>query len=377
MNGNMLLILFWLSLIIILYTYLAYPLFLVIISLLYKKPKLNLIDNYTPSVSLIVAAFNEEKTIREKIINSLNLNYPKDKLEIIVFSDGSTDKTDEIVKQFYNQGVKLYRYEGRMGKTKCQNMTIKKAIGEIIVFSDNSIFDKNAILEIVKPFSNKKISCVGGQLKYIGHNNKKTSENIYWKIEKFIKKQENKINSNLGVSGGIYAVRKENYIPLPADIISDFAEPLMQIKAGFKVAYAEKAICYEKNIFNAKYEFNRKVRTILRGLNAFKIIKGLLNPFKYPLISFQLISHKILRWKVPILLILLFGVNIFLIKINNFYFYFLYLQLLSYILAILGIFIKRKPFSIFYYFCLINLAALKATIQYVLGKNIIVWDTKR
>ncbi|MDD4364019.1 MAG: glycosyltransferase family 2 protein, partial [Atribacterota bacterium] len=232
-------IIYYFSILLLSYIYLGYPLSLYSLSL-FKKYNIIYLVGYLPSVSIIIAAYNEEKVIEDKIKNTLELDYPKEKLEIIVFSDSSKDNTDDIVKRYEKVGVKLLRIEGRKGKTFCQNRAVKHAKGEIVVFSDaNSIYQSDAIKKLVRNFADKQIGCVSGELKYFSsdNNNDKNSEGFYWKYEKMIKRLESKNSSLVGANGAIYAVRKKLYVFLEDFAISDFTEPLMIFKNGCRVIY--------------------------------------------------------------------------------------------------------------------------------------------
>lgn len=358
--------------ILIIYIYFIYPLIIFLLSKLIKKEIKH--KEIYPFVSIIIAAYNEEKIIEKKILNTLELDYPKEKLEIIVFSDASSDNTDNIIKKYINNGVKLFRFGGRQGKTYCQNESIKKAKGEIIVFSDaNSIYDKLAIKNLVFNFSDSKVGVVCGELKYLKNNI--SEEGIYWKIERFLKEKESLINSCLGANGSIYALRKSLYLNLPLKAISDFIAPFLIYKQNYRVIYEKKAFCFEE-IGNNKNEFKRKKRIILRSLNSLKYIKEFLNPLKYGFYSIQLWSHKLLRWLIPYLLIILLISNLFLINLQ-FFKILLYIQFIFYLLAIIGIKYRFKFFSIPYYFCLINLASLLAFIDYIKGKTKTTWEISR
>jgi len=362
-------IIFWLSLGILGYTYILYPVSLIILSSF--KPKIKYNQEYLPTVSLIIAAYNEEHIIAKKIRNSLDLNYPKDKLEIIVFSDGSTDKTENIVKKL---GIKLLSYPDHPGKTACQNQAIQEAKNEIIVFSDaNSIYDKNAIKEIVKPLQYDKIGVSVGSLNY----NEKDQESLYWKFEKFLKEKESQLNSILGANGAIYALKKNNYIPLRPELISDFIEPLkILIIKNKKTTYCPTAKAHEESTKSLKKDFKRKSRIILRSLNSLKEIKILFHPNKFPVLSYQLFWHKLMRWFSPIFLILLFLSNWYW-QPSGGYQIFYKLQLCFYISGIIGINFKLPIIKTIAYFLTINTAALKAIINFIIGKQAITWTKQR
>ena len=366
------------------YVYVGYPLLTFLIgSFKIRKEYKN--DAYIPSVTLIIAAYNEELKIEEKITNSLNLEYPKEKLQIIVFSDGSTDRTNELVQNFVSQGVKLIELPHRMGKTIGQNMAVDEADGEIIIFSDaNAFYQKDAIKKIVRNFSDPSIGGVCGELVY--KNDEKSligeAEDVYWNYEKFLKKYENNFNAILGANGSIYAVRKELYVPLAKNIISDFIEPLKIIEQGYHFLYEPAALSFEQSNFNFVQEYNRKKRIVNRSFYSLMEHKEFLNPIKHPILCFQLFSHKILRWFALLFFFVLFVCNVFLLGSNLFNLYFI-LQILFYIIATLGFFYEKKEKSniIFYvpfYFILVNFASLKGISDYIFKRRkIFAWEPIR
>ena len=377
---------------ILFYIYFGYPILLLLISI-FKKNNIKMSEDYLPGVSLIIAAYNEQAVIKDKIENSLKLKYPKDRLEIIVFSDVSSDRTDEIVKQYEKKGIKLVRIEGRKGKTICQNETVKLAKGEIIVFSDaNSMYEPAAIKKIVRNFYSEKIGCVVGELKYgvLNSTNIVKGENVYWNYDKILKKLESKICSVVTGNGAIYGLRKNIYVPLERNIISDFIEPLVIFKKGYKIVYEPEAVAWENTAENSQKEFGRRIRIVTRS--ACSLIKNkslceLLNPFRYGIFSVQLLSHKVLRWFSGVLLILIFLFNIFLLGSGGFYnFYNLAMlgQGIFYIFAIWGfineIWLKRKSRKIphvAYYFCLSCVAMLYGVVNAFRGKEMVTWEKVR
>lgn len=377
---------FYICLILLLYTYLGYPILLIIISKIKKNKKFGMShDGYQPNVSMIIPCFNEEEQIKEKLQNTLKLDYPKDKFEILVISDGSTDSTTQIVRKYRDKGVVLIDRRKNQGKTTVQNIAADIAKGEILVFSDaNAFYEKNALQEIVKPFNHDSIGGVCGQIQFKSVKNQYSvsgEEKTYWKYEQFLKIQESKITSTIGANGAIYALRRNLYTPLPEGIISDLVEPLMLIKKGFQVLYQHTAVAREVISISFKKEFKRKFRIILRSWHGILYAKDLLNPFKYSFFALQVISHKILRWLIPLFLIVLFTTN-FLLLFNNFYRITLIIQLILYCFALIGwilntIGLNFKIFKLPFYFCLVNLAAFKAFIYFIMGKNIVTWEPQR
>ena len=376
--------LFFFFIFIILYVYLGYPLVITLLAAINRKT-VTKDDNYEPSVSLIIAAYNEEAIIAEKLNNCLLLNYPKDKLEIIVFSDASTDRTAEIVKSFEQDHIILIDLTERKGKTAGQNLAATQATGEIIIFSDaNALYQEDAIRKIVRNFNDPSVGCVCGELVYYSEDKSLIgdAENVYWDYEKFIKRQEDRAASILGANGSIYAVRKQLYSPLPEDIISDFIEPFKIIAQGYRVVYEPEAISFEQSTTNFIEEYHRKKRIINRSFYSLLYFSSFLNPFRYPLLSFQLFSHKILRWMIPVYLPIIFIVNMFLLK-SLFFQVTFGLQIIFYVTALLGYVLEKNRWhNIFFYapfyFCLVNIASLDAIINlFIKRKNVVTWNPIR
>ena len=293
---------FWISLGIVTLVTLGYPVFLAVAAPLMRRPWL--ITDAEPFVSLIIAAHNEERTIGQKLDNVLALDYPRDRLEIIVASDGSTDLTDEICESFRDRGVLLRRFP-RTGKTGMQNTVARTARGEILVFSDaNAMYQPDAIRMLVRNFSDPAVGCVCGQLVYRVHREGAGNcERRYWNYEKFIKRRESELSSLIGANGSIYAVRHADYVEIPNDLISDFVEPLTLVACGRRVVYEPEAISVEDASTSYADEFRRKVRILTRSIQGLLHMRALLNPFVYGIFSFQLLMHKLMRYLVPVFLV--------------------------------------------------------------------------
>jgi len=378
---------FWVLFGIIFYIYFGYLLFLVFLSLFYRKSTQNK-ETYEPTVSIIIAAYNEESIIEQKIENTLMLDYPKDKIEIIVFSDASTDKTDEIIKRNAYRGIKLIRIEGRMGKTYCKNEALKMAKGEIIVFSDaNSIYELQNIHVLVKHFKNPSVGCVSGELRYINGKSTVIAESIYWRYEQIVKHLESLISSLTSANGAIYAVRKALYEPLPSTAIDDLAASLMIRQKGYKVLYESKAVAWEATAKTISAEFHRRVRMVTRATYTLLWIptfRSLLNPFKNFILACQIWSHKILRWLSGLFLIFLFICNIILVGKNWIYDFLMIVQIFFYLLAILGYMIPvvlgKKDIKLThtaYYFCLSCIAMLTGFYNGLKKRTFIIWTPNR
>lgn len=373
---------FWILIGLIVYAYFGYPLLLSFISK-FKRERIEKKDIY-PNVSIIIAAHNEEKSIKDKIENTISLDYPKEKLEIIVASDSSTDRTNEIVSNCKDDRVKLLNFTKRKGKTFVQNEAVKEANGEIMLFSDaTTTYDSQVIKKMVQNFADSNVGAVGGELVFININENAIGGGggLYWKYEKFLKRKESQITSLIGVSGCCYAVRKDLYEPIGLDVISDFVIAQIVYKKGKKVVYEPGAVSFEETNDNVKDEFKMRVRIAVRTLYGLWYMRSLFNPLKYGFFAVQLISHKILRYLVPVILILLFLVNVIL-QINNplwLYKLILYLQIAFYVGAFLGrVFQKRKIFIYLpFYFCLTNFALLIGIVKFLRGEKQVLWDPLR
>jgi biofilm PGA synthesis N-glycosyltransferase PgaC len=249
-------VVFWLSLIFVVYTYFGYPVLLVIMVKLWGKP----VDKkeFTPSVTMIIAAHNEEQTIRKKLENALDMDYPKGKFDIIVMSDGSSDRTDDIVREFFNRKVRLIRVPERSGKAHAINTAVPEAQGEIILFADaRQYYDKNAIIELVRNFNDSKIGAVSGELYLVNHDGRGVGEGVgtYWKYEKLLRKMESRLYSTSGATGAIYAIRKDLYRQIPDDtILDDVVIPMNVVLSGYRVVFEENANAYDKVASTAKQE---------------------------------------------------------------------------------------------------------------------------
>jgi len=370
------------SLIVVIYCFIGYPILLIILSTL-KPRKIMISEENNLTVSIIIAAYNEENIIEEKIKNTLDLDYPNDRFEIIVASDASTDRTDEIVRKFKNKDIILFRREGRIGKTDIQNQAVNIAKGDIIIFSDaNALYDRDAIKKIVRNFSDDHVGGVCGNLLYMNFDqNIDVAENLYWKYEKYLKEMESALNSVLGANGSIYAVRRNLYVPLPPNLISDFVEPLKIVEQGYRVVYEKEAISREdiKSV-SGDQAFKRKVRINRRTIGALIYSLDFLGNRKNTLLFFQLISHKVLRYLMPFVLIVLYLLNIFVMNSILWKVCFS-LQSLFYLLSFIG-YLQRsnsRKKNIFYfpwYFVWTHIAILVGWFQFIKGDEVIVWETQ-
>jgi len=303
---------------VLIYIYIGYPVLLFLLKTVLPKKKVDK-EEIFPRVSILISCFNEEAVIREKLENTLALDYPKDKLEIIVVSDASTDSTDEIVRRYEKQGVRLIRQDENLGKTSGLNLAIPQTKGEIIIFSDaNAMYMPDAIGKLVRNFNDDSIGYVVGEARYrdINRTAAAKSESAYWRFEILLKKMESHIHSVVGGDGAVYAIRRELYERLLNSDINDFVNPLQIILKGYRGVYEPEAICYEELSGNFGKEFNRKIRIINRSFSGLMRMKAVLNPFKTGLFSLSVISHKLLRWFAPVFFVI-FIVSCFALSLFN------------------------------------------------------------
>lgn len=373
------LLVFAMSLLVILHSFIGYPLSLYLLTIFSIKNNDEISEE--KSVEIIIAAYNEEDIIADKIENSLSLEYPSDKFTITVFSDASSDGTDNIVESYTDEGVTLRRIEGRVGKTECQNITTAESDADIIVYSDaNSMYEPDAIKNLIRRFDSD-VDCVVGELRYRKKNNVE-SESVYWLMERLTKKLEGQVGSVVGGNGSIYAVRRSAYVPLPRGAISDFAEPLEVVRNGGRVAYASDALAWENTNQTVSEEQSRRERIVIRAWNSLAQYPDLLNPLRHPLFSYQLWSHTVLRWLTPVFLGIAAISAAFLTVINPVVFgVLLVTQIALYIIAGLGWVLESRNIEtptiiqVPYYFTSLNVSLLKSLVAFVSGKNVVTWET--
>ena len=370
---------------IILYIYIGYPLILILLQFLLPKKKINKKEIF-PEVSLLISCFNEEAVINEKLENALAVDYPRDKLEIIVISDASTDRTDEIVREFEDKGVQLIRQDKNLGKTCGLNLAVPIAKGEIIVFSDaNAIYMPDAIRKLVRNFYDEEVGYVVGEARYRDRKESPASqsESAYWELEMALKKMESNIHSVVGGDGAIYAIRRELYEELkPADI-NDFVNPLQIILKGYRGVYETEAICYEESAGQFKKEFKRKIRIINRSFSGLLRVVGVLNPLKTGFFSLEIISHKLLRWLAPVFMIIFTVISFGLSMLNIEIFQWSSLLIgMFFILSYIGYLFSEKynvwrVFYYPYYFMLVSFASLIGISRSLRGEVQTTWSTIR
>jgi cellulose synthase/poly-beta-1,6-N-acetylglucosamine synthase-like glycosyltransferase len=293
--------LFWLSLALLFYIYFGYPLLAKVIAKIADR-EVQKSGSYEPTVSILIAAYNEANDIGATLRNKLALDYPTDKIEVLVISDESDDGTDDIVHEVAEDAafpVRLFRQVPRQGKTSGLNTLVPEANGEIILFSDaNSHWDTQALKQLCSNFADPAVGYVTGKMVYVNKDGSLVGDgcSAYMKYENWLREQETKIGSVVGVDGGIDAMRRALYKPLRADQLPDFVQPLKVVEQGYRVVYEPEALLKEEALSDGSSEFSMRVRVSLRALWALKDMKHLMNPARDPIFALQLISHKMLRY---------------------------------------------------------------------------------
>ena len=367
-------------------TAIGYPLFLGIVGPLVRRKPLRGTDE--PTVTLIIAAYNEEAVIEKKLLNSLALDYPREKLEIIVASDGSTDRTHELVERYRNDGILLKSF-ARSGKTGVQNRVARLARGDILIFSDaNAMYRNDAVRKLVSNFADQMVGGVCGQLVYTVEEptGAGKSENLYWNYEKFMKQQESNLSSVVGANGSIYAVRRADYVEIDEDMISDFVEPLAIVRNGKRVVYEPEAISVELASTNYAAEFRRKVRILTRSILGLLRMRDLMNPLRFGMFAIQLIMHKLLRFITPSFLIVGFLAFAALAALAITPYRMLFVITVPVGVAALlvtrfgylvkpGFFLKLS--HMIYYYSMANYALVLAWLNVLRGRRITLWAPER
>jgi biofilm PGA synthesis N-glycosyltransferase PgaC len=382
-------ILFFLSLFFIVYVYVLYPLivftlasiaqmardFKYVLSRRDRRSELSRGDAW-PLVSVVIAVYNEEKIIEERIANCLSVDYPRDKMEIVIASDGSTDRTNEIVASHANDGVRLIALERRNGKAFALNRAIPEARGEILLLTDsNTMYENDAVRKLLRHFKNPEIGGVCGELRVKPFDDSTVEESAYWKFENFLKLMESRVDMTLGANGGIYAIRKEAFIPIPdGTIIDDFVIFLNVRRLGLRTLFDPEAVAYERSAPSLVHEYKRKVRIGAGDIQSIRLTGSFLDPRRGP-VSFAFWSHKVLRWSVPFFLIGLLVSNVATAPQGIFFAGFLGAQVLMYVLFGLGFLYRESVFfRLPHYFISMNMALFHGFVRYLIGAQKGTWN---
>lgn len=364
------------------YVYLGYPALLAVLSAFFRRERPPI--GYTPRLTLLICAYNEEAAIERKIRESLSLDYPSEKLEILVVSDASTDRTDEIVRSVRDPRVRLLRIEPRGGKTNAQNEAVKQCSGEVIVFSDaTATYHPKALLFLASHYLDSSVGAVSGRYKYFDPQDSSPTgfgSRAFWNYENTIKLFQSRIGTLTGCSGCIYSVRRANYIALDTDACSDLVQPLKIVRGGHRVAFEDRALAYEETTKNSSQEFRMRVRVATRGMRGVLSVPELLQPWRNPWTCFQLVSHKLLRWLVPVMLIFLFIGTAANLRLGVFALAF-WVQAAFYAFVLLSLIwpvhLRWRILGLPLFFCTLNAAALLSMLEVLRGQKFTTWNTVR
>lgn len=382
---NLVIIFFWLSFGLLAYHLLGYPLILFLANLLKprKKQRTNEPQQHFPSVTVLCPAYNEEEAIGAKIESFLKLDYPKDKVKMIVISDDSSDRTNEIVQSFSGQNVELLIQKPRRGKPSALNLARSELDSEFVLSTDaNSIFAPDALkLLMEKMLSNPRLGLVSGELHFMAGEGQKSGEGLYWRYESRIKHWESDLGGIIGANGSIFLIREDLFEKVDPQSVDDFERVLTVLKNGWKTAYEPRSNVFEEETEHAGQEMSRKIRIVTREWYVLERNLVLLNPFRHPFVCIQLISHKLLRWLFFVFVLTGFVASIFLMN-NMFYKIIFFLQVAIYGYGILGLILqikeRRLPLStVPAYLVAMIWSSMAAFFRYLARTRINTWQPVR
>lgn len=387
-------IIFWIFLFIIFYTYIGYGIllyFLVRVKRLFKKSKSSAIEeNYEPEVTLFVAAYNEKDYVDEKVANSFSLEYPKEKVKQVWVTDGSDDGTPDLLRKYTDRGVEVYHEDARGGKIGAMNRGMAFVKTPIVIFSDgNTSLGKESIRRIVNLFADPKVGCVSGE-KRIHQKDKDAAagtEGIYWKYESALKKWDAELYSVVGAAGELFAIRTDLFQHVEKDtLLDDMIISLRVAMKGYTIQYDPEAYAIETASANVKEELKRKIRISAGGFQSIGRVLPIFNVFKYGWLSFQFVSHRVLRWTLaPLGLLTILVLNAFItagegfFNFTSIFTFFFWGQILFYAAALLGWFLENKQIKVKilfipYYFFIMNLSVFLGFNRYLKGNQSVKWE---
>jgi cellulose synthase/poly-beta-1,6-N-acetylglucosamine synthase-like glycosyltransferase len=377
-------VLFWASVSIVFATYLLFPLVVLARALLRARP--HAAGDVSPRVSMVISARNEAATIGTKLENVLSLDYPADRFEVVIASDGSEDGTDEIVEQYADRRVRLLSLP-RQGKAAALNAAVESAKCEILVFSDaNSLYARGALTALVRPFADPLVGGVAGDQRYTADGAGdaiSSGEQRYWNFDRILKMAESRAGNVISATGAIYAVRRSLFRPVPDGVTDDFFTSTGVIAQGYRLVFAPDAVAFEPVAGSAELEFGRKVRVITRGLRGVLVRRELLDPRRHGFYAAQLLAHKLLRRLMVFPLSVAGATSPLLWRRGRVYRLAVTLQATVYGLGATGLLLARRPvgrhkaLALPAFFCFVNIAALKASWNVVRGRRIDRWEPKR
>jgi biofilm PGA synthesis N-glycosyltransferase PgaC len=369
-------ILFWLAVGLILYTFLGYPLLIGWLARWAGHPVQR--ADIAPKVTLIIPAYNEALVIADKIENSLTLDYPQDRLEIVVVTDGSDDETPDIVASYVERGVRLHHQPQRQGKIAAVNRVMPLISGEIVVFTDaNAMLEREALRALVRNFADPQVGGVAGE-KHV----RAGGEGLYWRYESYLKRCDSAVSSVMGAAGELFALRRELFQPPETDsLIEDFVMSLRVVEAGWRVVYEPEAVAREEGTTTLFGEWRRRTRIAAGGFQSIRRLPGMLH-LKRGRVAWQYVSHRVMRWVItPFLLPVVYLLNLALMAVP-FYRWIGLGQTAFYAVALLGYVLNRRggwrgPWHAVFYFCFTNLAALVGFWRYATGSQPVTWAKAR
>jgi cellulose synthase/poly-beta-1,6-N-acetylglucosamine synthase-like glycosyltransferase len=375
-------VVFWACCGMLAYVYVLYPALVAILAKRLARPVAR--GDISPRVTVVLTVYNEADCIKTKLDNLCSLNYPRELLDILVVSDGSTDATEQIAATYDARRVRVLRIEGRRGKTACQNAAAAAAGAEILVFTDATTHvHSDALRHLVQNLADPQVGCVGGRLVYVTKVDNMTGRGgeTYWSYELRLRAAESSLGSLIGVSGCLYAVRRSAYRPIDPSLISDFVIAMTMQEQGLRTVLAPEAVCFETTLDEGSQELAMRVRVAIRSLNALVRERRFLNPIRYGLFAWQLWSHKVLRYASPVLWLTALAANVLLAG-DAPYLVLLIAQALLIAAGAAGFMVHRdarttpvlgRP----YYLLLTNAASLIATLRYLRGERMVTWTPIR
>ncbi|MFC4873269.1 glycosyltransferase family 2 protein [Negadavirga shengliensis] len=378
-------ILFWISLGLIFYAFLGYGLLLYLLVVLKKLSRTGkpVSDGFFPEVSLVVPCYNEADVLKNKVLNCLQLDYDSKLLKIYFITDGSTDGFREILEGYPQ--VTLMHEDRRAGKTAAENRAMRFVTTPFVIFTDaNTLLNPGALKNIIRHFKDKTVGCVAGEkrvLSDVSDTASASGEGLYWKYESFLKRLDSELYSAVGAAGELVAFRSSLYEELPEDtVLDDFMQSMLIASKGYKIVYEPEAYAMESASSSVKEELKRKVRISAGGWQSMKRLWFKITPWNQPVLYFQYLSHRVLRWTVtPFLLILIFFLNLLLWEAGLIYQVVMVGQVLFYLAALAGYIMENKQVRLKilfvpYYFCMMNYAVLAGLFRFLKGNQKGVWE---
>ncbi|MFL6334323.1 MAG: glycosyltransferase family 2 protein [Pyrinomonadaceae bacterium] len=376
-------VVFWLGVAALAYTYVGYPLLVALLARLRPRPVRRAAAE--PTVSVIITAYNEERDLAAKLENTLALDYPLEKVEVIIASDCSTDRTDEIARSYAARGVRLHRQAERLGKTAAQNAAVELARGEVLLFSDATTLYEPGVLRALAPnFADSEVGCAAGRLVYVDPARTAVGSGArsYWGYETFLKERESRACSLIGASGCLYAVRRSAYVPLYHEACSDFIIATKMVEQGLRAVYEPAAICTEETNRRADKEMRMRVRVIAQTYADLWRHRAMLNPLRAGFYAVELLSHKVMRYAVPVFLLATLASSAVLAPRSPFYALAAGAQALFYLAALAGWLagragVRSRLLALPHYFVLANWAAVMAFYKFLRGERYARWEPIR